>query len=448
MTTLADRASGPPSLFAGRHRFLTAGLLLVVTLVAFESMAVTTVMPIAVRELHGMPLYAWGFSAFYSTSLLANVVGGVWSDARGPALPILTGLGTFVTGLLIAGVAPWMWLFVLGRAVQGFGGGAVIVALYVVIAREYDEAARPRMFAWVSGAWVLPSLLGPFLGGAVAQYLHWRWVFLGLIPLVLPGVLMLAPVLRPTGRVRVPDGSRRSLSAVAVAVGAASLLYAADRHDLVTLAPAAAGLLLLTVGLPKLVPAGTLRLRRGLPTAVALRGLMPAAFAGTSSFLSLTMIRVHGFSPTLAGIAITVGSLGWSVGSWYQGRTTLPVSRNRLIMIAVGLLTLGIALATTAGAPAITGWITVPAWVIAGIGMGIGMSSLNVMVMRLSAPARQGANAAATQVCEGLGSSLAVGFAGALVTAFGSHHLPPGLIAGGALMALLALLGTLAAARL
>jgi MFS family permease len=504
VTSLAAPEQPPPSigLFTGRYRFLTVGLLLVVTLVAFEAMAVTTVMPVAVKDLNGFSLYAWGFSAFFTTSLLANVIAGVWADGHGPAVPIMAGLAIFAAGLLIAGTAPTMEVFVAGRAVQGLGGGGVIVALYVVIGREYDTAVQARMFGWLSGAWVLPSVLGPFVGGAIAQYIQWRWVFLGLIPLVVPGALMLAPVIRPrflprrssrpVGKIvgvkavkivgvetgapepRVfPDnlhgslptgredrrgegaaggaarsGLVRSLSAVAVAAGAVLVLYATDHLRPISLIPLVVGLVLLGGGLPRLVPAGTMRLRRGLPAAIALRGFMPAAFFGMESFLSLTLIKVHGFSPTTAGVALTVGSLGWSAGSWYQGRPSLPIPRNRLVMVALGLLAAGVAMATLAASPQMTGWVMVPAWIIAGTGMGIGMSSLSVLVLQLSPATEQGANTAAMQVCDGLGTSLSVGFCGALVTAFGVGHLPEGLAAGGVLMTVLAILGTIIAPRL
>ncbi|MEW2356525.1 MFS transporter [Spirillospora sp. NPDC029432] len=227
------------------HRASTIGIVLVVTLLAFESMAVSTVMPVITRDLDGLALYAWGFSATLIAGLPSTVLGGGWVDRSGPARPLLAGLGTFVAGLAVAGAAPSMWLFVAGRAVQGVGTGIAMVATYVLIARVYPERLRPRVFAALSAAWVLPSLLGPALGGLAAERLGWRWVFLGLIPLVIPPTLMLVPAmrgLRRTEPARTPGASKRYLAAVVAAAGAAALLYGLDHPGWAILPVALAGL--------------------------------------------------------------------------------------------------------------------------------------------------------------------------------------------------------------
>lgn len=77
-----------------------------------------------------------------------------------------------------------MWVFVLGRAVQGFGGGLVIVALYVVVSRAYEEQLRPAIMAAFAASWVVPSIVGPLAAGTVTEHLGWRWVFLGIPALV------------------------------------------------------------------------------------------------------------------------------------------------------------------------------------------------------------------------------------------------------------------------
>jgi MFS family permease len=147
-------------------------------------------------------------------------------------------------------------------------------------------------------------------------------------------------------------------------------------------------------------------------------------------------------------VALTVGSLGWSTGSWLQGRPSLPISRPRLITVGIGLLVVATAGATLATAPEVSGWLVVPAWIVAGIGMGIAMSSLNVLVMDLSSAGEQGVNTAAMTVCDTLGTSLATGLCGAIVAACGMAHLAAGLAAGGVLMTLLGVLAVLGTFRL
>ena len=166
---------GPGSIFGPEYRVLTLGVISVMTIVAFEAMGVITAMPTAARELDGLSLYAWGSTAVTAAGLYAMAAAGGWADRRGPVPPLTAGLVAFVLGTLVCGFAPTMPVLLLGRALQGLGFGAAIVALYVVIGRAYPEHLRPRVFTALSGAWVVPGIVGPLVAGA-----HHRCVRLAL----------------------------------------------------------------------------------------------------------------------------------------------------------------------------------------------------------------------------------------------------------------------------
>ena len=173
-------------------------------MVAFESLAVTTVMPTVSDALDGASLYAFAFAGPLATGVVGMVLAGPWSDRSGPRTPLLVAVGLFTAGILVAGAAPSMEVLVAGRLLQGFGGGAMTVALYVVVARLYPAMLHPRVFAWFAAAWIIPSLVGPAGAGAVAQHAGWRWVFLGVALLVIPTTLMLVPALRRIGPPETP----------------------------------------------------------------------------------------------------------------------------------------------------------------------------------------------------------------------------------------------------
>ncbi|GLZ08507.1 MFS transporter [Actinomadura sp. NBRC 104412] len=447
------------------YRGTTLGVVLVITLMGFEAMSVGTVMPVIARDLDGLALYAWGFSATLIAGLPANVLAGTWADRSGPARPLLAGVATFVLGLVIAGAAPGMWTFVAGRAVQGLGTGIALVATYVLIARVYPERLHPRVFAALSAAWVLPTLIGPTLGGVLTEQVGWRFVFLGLIPLVIPPTAMLIPAMRGLGTSgEGQDGGRddgrdggqgvsgasrgpragRHLAAVTAAVGTAVLLYGLDRPGWAILPIAAAGLAGLGVGLPRLLPPGTLRMRRGLPSVVLARGLLAGAFFGTDVFIPLALTSLHDFTPTQAGVALMVASLGWSAASQIQGRSQRPrdfYARLGAVLILIGTVTTTVALH-------VEGWLATPTWIIGGVGMGFAYGSLSVLLLSLSPKDEQGANSSALQIADSLGSSLVIGVAGALAMAFGTDHLGLGLGVAGTVVASIAALGVLAAFRL
>jgi len=412
-------------------RALTFGIVSCVLLIAFEATAVSTAMPVAARELHGVGLYAFAFSGFFTTSLLALVISGEWCDQRGPLTPMSWGIGLFGAGLVIAGTASRMWVFVGGRAVQGLGGGLVIVALYVVVGRAYPERLRPSVFAAFSASWVVPSIVGPAVSGTVTEQLGWRWVFLSIPVIVLLPAGVMVPQLRRLARADAgaeadSDGARpgrwnrrRIVLAVAVAVGAGLLQYAGQRLDWAALAPALVGAALLVPAVLRLMPAGTLRAGRGLPTVILLRGVAAGSFAAAESFIPLMLVTERGLSPTWAGLSLTSGGLSWAAGSWLQGRPWLAHRRERLIQAGFLCSTAGIAGAGSALLPGVPAWVVACAWLVAGVGMGMLISALSVLTLGLSAPEDTGLNSASLQMSDSLGNVLLVGLAGVLFAALG-----------------------------
>ncbi|RKE19283.1 putative MFS family arabinose efflux permease [Streptomyces sp. TLI_171] len=415
---------GAGGVLSGPWRALTLGIVSVVLLLAFEATAVNTAMPTAAAQLDGIGLYAFAFSAYFTTTLLAMVVSGQWCDRRGPLAPLFSGIAVFAAGLVTAGTAVNMWMFVAGRAIQGLGGGLVIVALYVVVGRAFPERLRPSVFAAFSAAWVLPSVLGPVISGAVTQHLGWRWVFLAVPVLVLLPLAVMGPALRRSERDRPlterrPYDRRRTRDAAMAALGAALLQYAGQRLDGWAVLPAAAGLALLGPAVLRLLPRGTLRAARGLPTVILLRGVAAGAFFASELFIPLMMQTQRGLSVTMAGLTLAPGGLSWALGSWLQGRPGAERHRDAMIrfgFVATAVAIGGAALVLFAAVPV---WVTAAFWALGGVGMGLAIASISVLMMRLSKPAETGENSAALQLSDALGNVLLTGLAGVLFAALG-----------------------------
>jgi MFS family permease len=173
-TTARTRQAVERSIFAPVHRATSGGILILVTLIAFEAMAVAAALPTAARQVHGLAGIGWAFTGFLVSNVVGMVASGQVCDQRGPRLPMITGLAAFVGGLAVSGTATSMAQLVVGRCVQGLGSGLLITAIYVVLGAAYPDELRPRIFAAMSSAWVLPSLLGPIVSGTLAQHVSWR----------------------------------------------------------------------------------------------------------------------------------------------------------------------------------------------------------------------------------------------------------------------------------
>ena len=422
----------PPttSLWRGDSSRLVIGIFATVFLVAFEAMAVAAAMPIAAAELDGLGLYAWSFTGFLVASLVAMVAAGEVADRVGPRRPLFGGVAIFISGLVLAGVAQSMVPFVLARAVQGIGGGFIIVALYLVVARAFPDEVRPRVFGIMAAGWVLPSVVGPTVAGYLAENVSWRWVFLGLAPLVVPTTALMLGRLRAldgpsagdhdaeSARVR---GPRRVGFAVVAAVGVTLVQVAGQDLAWTSVAVAAAGLGMLVPSLRPLLPAGALRLRRGLPTSVVMRGLLAASFFGAETFIPLMLVEHRGLPATYSGLSLTSGALGWAAGSWVQSRPGLRLPRHRLIQLGATLVTAGIAVVAVILVGDFPVWLVAVGWVAAGMGMGMSMASTSVLVMQQSPTADQGANAAALQISDSTLSVLFIGLGGTVLAAGGGE---------------------------
>ncbi len=222
----------------------TIGLLLLISLVGFESMGVGTAMPALVADLGAVSLYAWPFVAFMAAAVFGTVLGGRWCDRAGPRAALVVAPLLFGVGLVVAGTAVSMPQLLVGRVLQGLGSGTQAVAVYVLVAAVYAERARPAVFGLISSAWVLPSLLGPPVAGVLTETLSWHWVFLGLVPFVLVAVALVVPAVRrmapPDPRREIaPAGRGLVAAALGASAGVAALSWASQRKDAVAVVVAA-----------------------------------------------------------------------------------------------------------------------------------------------------------------------------------------------------------------
>ena len=423
MTT--DARDQTDSLWGPDHRALTIGLVLTITLVGFEALAISTVMPIVARELGGLELYGWVFSAFFLGSLIGIVVVGGAIDRGGLAVPYAVGLGLFASGLLIGGLAPSMPILVAARFVQGLGAGTIQPIAYVAIGRTFPEALRPRMFATLSTAWVLPGLIGPVIAGTVGDSIGWRFVFLGLLPLIgVAGALTLgalhAVVAAPVSAdaAAVEAWRRRVPLALTVALGAGLLTIGLTTGQPgPTVALSLIGLSIGIFALHRLTPAGTLVVRPVLPAAIAIRGILTFAFFGVDAFVALLLVGWRGVSAAEAGLALTATTIAWTAGSWTQARGASRWPTYRFVRLGFAVTLAGLSGLLLVLRQDVSWLVSIPTFGVAGFGMGLAYAPLALIVLREAPRETQGAATSALSLTDSLGTALGTGIAGAIIAA-------------------------------
>ena len=419
MTTATLPADAEP-LFSRERLGACIGAVALVSLLAFEAMAMAAAMPAIAGALDGLSLYALAFGGMLATSLLGMVLAGRSCDRHGARGATAFGLALFSVGLLLAGFAADMAGVVAGRIVQGLGGGMLGVALYVGMGQLVPQALHPRLFALLAAAWVLPGLLGPPIAAWLAGQFGWRSVFL-VVALAVP--LAAALLLPAFGRLPRPLPSADATAfprahvawAALAAVGALSLHGASQSGtSALTRLALALGLAAAFAAARRLLPHGTLVAASGLPAVIALRGLLASAFASAEVFIPLYLTREQGWSLAAAGLALSTGAVLWSGGSALQARLKSDRLRQRGLRAGFVMVAAGIGIATLPMLAGLPAWTVVAGWALAGFGIGLGFPMLSVLTLHLSPRAEQGRNASALQLSDALCSSAALAVRGPL----------------------------------
>ncbi|QNE18484.1 MFS transporter [Kribbella qitaiheensis] len=417
-----------PRLFSGPHLPLVLGVIALVTLGAFENRAIGTALPTMVREFDALGSFGLANAAPNASYLVSLAIAGLWADRRGPIPALRAGAITFALAQLLVGTAQGMPMVVAGRLLSGLAEGLLDVALMVLVARALPAVLRPRMFSLFAAMWILPSVLGPFVTGLVTERFGWRWVFIGAVTLVVPSWLLLQPAMRLSAQAIAPERTQKQADeleawraalpwAFVASVALFTLTLAGDQlegHRLVAGLAIPLSLVILGLAAVRVMPRGTFVARRGFPAVVAVRGLGGAAFAGTGAYLPLLLTLRHDFSPSRAGITLSITGVSWAFGSWLQGRDH-GLQRVSVLRIGLTLMTTGLAVTSLLAWSDSADWAGLIGWTFAGVGMGLSWSSLSVLTLDLSDAGNSGRNASASQMAGSMSIATALAISGTLL---------------------------------
>lgn len=402
----------------GTQRLLAVGLVLGVTLVAFEATAIITALPTITDDLGGDSLYGVTLATYTLANLVALVAAGRYADRKGPLPTFLIAIAVFVAGLLVSAIAPSMPVVVLGRALQGAGAGGFAPIAYVLAKRAFPEDRQPMIYVYLSAGWVLPSLVAPAFGGIVTEHFGWRWVFAGIIPLALAvGAIASVPMRRygPSEVDPDPADANRVLIAFGASSGVGALIIGLRASSTAVLVvTVVAGAALAVPMLRRLLPAGVATARPGQPAVLACRFLATATFIGVDGFVPLAADRIHGASPIQQGFTIIGAALTWTAGQALIARRTdiAPATAVRTGFVLLGTGALLVTPVLHSGWPL---WATFLGWGVGGFGMGIVFNPTTLAAMSYAEDGREGLVSSQVQLIDALGFSVMGGVGGAIV---------------------------------
>jgi EmrB/QacA subfamily drug resistance transporter len=411
---------------AGRRMIVTIAAMLGLFLAAMDTTAVGTAMPTIVQAFGGLALYSWVFAAYQIAFVVTTPIFGRLADVHGRKRVYLIGILSFVGASALCGFSRSMGELVFFRLLQGIGGGAVLPIALTIIADLFPLEQRLRVQGLFSGVWGLAAVVGPLIGGALADHGAWRWIFFVNIPagLVATAILMVA------FKESQPEPGEASIDYAGISLLSAAsivllLLMFWGGHEFAWLSAPSVGMAALCAALLLLFAHVETRAEHPfLPfslfsnriISVACLGgfLLGVSIFGTTAYVPLFVQGVIGRSATTAGEALMPFMVMWTVSSIVGGRVALrwgyrPVTVGGMVLLATGSLLL-----TRLDAHATAAVVFIDMVVLGG-GMGLTATMFIIAMQNAVARPLRGIVTSMNIFTRNLGSAIGVSAQGAVM---------------------------------
>ncbi|HEY4251589.1 MAG TPA: MFS transporter [Roseomonas sp.] len=432
MTTSSGYAhddTSPEATEARRRAFLRGfpAIALAIFLAAVDQTAAATALPAIATEFDAVQHVSWVMVAYLVAGTCAAPAFGQLGDAFGRRPLLFVALGISLTGCLVNAVAPSLPVLILGRVLQGIGGGALLTLAISLIGQAMPPRERGRYQAHIASIYASAAAFGPVGGGFVTQHFGWRAIFLLLPPLALLAMALATrlPRLPPSRRTRLRFDWLGLFLVLLTVAPALIALDQARRMDPATLPLAGGlGLLALAAGVAliawekrapdALLPVGLLT-EPSIWRTNLLGALVYAALVGSIAFMPIFLQAVRGLAPSTSGLVLLPLSVGGAMGAMIAGRLMLKTGRS-MAWPGFGLTWSAVMLTAIACfAPVVPVWVLPVMLGATAIGFGTSFPVAQTTVQVAAGPARLGAAAASVQLSRNLGAATGTAILGAVL---------------------------------
>src|SRR5476651_46856 len=430
---MSESQSGWKDLFNAENRGSAITLSAGVALYATNSYIVITILPSVVQDIGGLAWYAWNTTLYVVCSILGSALSARLMRSAGPRGSYLTAAAIFIAGAAICAAAPSMPVLLLGRAIQGLGGGFLFALSYAMINLVFKESLWPRAMALISAMWGIATLIGPAIGGIFAELHAWRYAFGLLVPVTLLfGVLVWrtlpAQQAKPQAAEPLPFIQLALLTGSVLVVSAGSL----SSHGWVNLGGIVVALLMVMLlrqrefsSTVRLLPRNSLSLSSPLCWLYMTMALLMIGL-GCEIYVPYLLQHLHGQTPLAAGYITAAAAAGWTLSEVASSGWTGRRADNAIVfgplILAAGLLLLLFTVPVAFGMP----WLNISGVVLgltlAGFGIGLGWPHLLTRVLQQAPEEDREKAGASITVVQSFAAALGAALAGTVANFAGVNQ--------------------------
>ena len=417
--------------------FVLSALMLGMLLAALDGTIVSTALPTIVGDLHGENHLSWVVVAYLLASTVSTPLWGKLGDLHGRKSYFIWAIVIFLVGSMACGLASDMIQLILFRALQGLGGGGLMIGAQAVIADVVPPRERGRYSGLFGAVFGAATVLGPLLGGFIVEYWSWRWIFFVNVPFGILALAVTAAALPSSGERKQHVIDYAGIATLTIAassfilftsLGGSSFAWASWQSFALFAAGAVFTVVFVVIEWRSVEPvlAPSLFKNRVFASASAIGFVVGFAMFGAMTFLPLYFQDVHGASPTNSGLRLLPMMVGLFSASIVAGQMVSHGRKYRPFPIAgTAIMTVGLGLLGTIGVTTST-LVTGVFMLILGVGIGLVMQILVTAVQNAVNPADVGAATAGTNFFRSIGGSFGTAVFGAVFI----NELPRQLAAG------------------
>lgn len=416
------------------HRgVILAAAMMAVFTAAVEATIVATALPTIVAELGGFELLSWVFAAYFLAQTATIPLFGRLADVYGRKPIFFIGMGIFLVGSALCGLAQSMGALIVFRLIQGLGAGAIGPVTSTIVGDIYGPMERPRVQVWLSVVWGVSSVAGPLIGAFIVQHAEWPYVFWINLPVGVVAVGLLAVFMteRPERKSHHIDYVGSALLMVGISAVMVAITQAATLSGMATAALAALAVVTLAVFayheartkepiLPIMLWRNSL-IRAGNGASL----MMGAVLMSVSAFMPLYVQGIMGHSSSIAGVVLGAMSLGWTIASFAAGRVMVRTT-YRTTAVAAGVCIVAGSLLLILLTPEKGALWAFCGSALIGFGLGSGNTTFLVALQSSVGWGQRGVVTSSNLFGRLMGQSLGSALFGAIVNVGVYRHLPDG----------------------